>query len=223
MRIKTIGTGSSGNAYILTTSQGKHLLLDAGLPIMDIKKGLNFDLGNLEGCIVTHEHRDHLRSASKIENMGIRVFRPYELPPKFLKTHIGDFEITSFSVPHNGTENRAFYIKADEERILYATDFEYIAYDLRKQHLTVMLVECNYMDTMLGENTHIQHTVLGHASLNTCKGVVKTNATEDLKAVILIHASESGCLNKAQAVSEVQAIVPKAKVYMATKGLTVDI
>lgn len=223
MKIKTIGTGSSGNAYILTTSDGKHLLLDAGLPIQEIKIGLNFDIGNLEGCVISHMHNDHSKSASKLENMGIRVFRPYNIEQDILKTQIGSFAITSFPVPHNGTPNRAFIIKADDETVLYATDFEYIHYKMREQNFTAMLIECNYQEDMIANSDHREHLCLGHTELSTCRDFVAQNATESLKTVILIHASESGCLQKGNAVKVVQEIVPKARVFMATKGLAVEL
>ena len=223
MKIKSIGTGSSGNAYILTTSDGKHLLLDAGLPIQEIKIGLNFDIGNLEGCVISHKHNDHSKSASKLENMGIRVFRPYNIEQDILKTQIGSFAITSFPVPHNGTPNRAFIIKADGETVLYLTDAEYCEYKLKSENITAMLVECNYQADMIANSDHREHLCLGHTELSTCRDFVAQNATDALKTVILIHASESGCLNKGNAVKVVQEIVPKARVFMATKGLAVEL
>lgn len=223
MRIKTIGSGSLGNAYILTTSQGKHLLLDAGLPIQEIKVGLDFDIGNLEGCLITHCHADHSKSASKLDSMGIRVFRPYEIDKAILKTQIGSFAIMSFPVPHNGTPNRAFIIKADGETILYATDFEYIQYKLREQNFTAMLIECNYQEDMIANSSHREHLCLGHTELSTCRDFVAQNGTDALKTVLLIHASNSGSLDKENAVKVVQEVVPQATVYMARKGLTVEI
>lgn len=223
MRIKTIGSGSSGNAYILTTSQGKHLLLDAGLSIQEIKIGLNFDIGNLEGCVISHRHNDHVKSASKLKNMGIRVFRPYEIDKAILKTQIGSFGITSFPVPHNRTECRGFLIKADGQKVLYITDAELCKYIFRNERVNAILIECNYQEDMLGENDHLAHTVLGHMELFTCRDFVAQNATDALKTVLLIHASESGCLNKGNAVKVVQEVVPKAHVFMATKGLTIEL
>ena len=224
MKITTIGTGSKGNAYILTSEDGKHLLLDAGLPIMEIKKGLDFDVGNLQGCIVTHSHQDHSMSAQKLETMGIRVFRPYLMEQEILKTTMGDFRITSFPVPHNGTECRGFLIVADNKAVLYATDFEYIKYRFKSKMLDAMLIECNYQaDRMTAENEHRNHVFPGHCELSTCRDFVAENATNELKTVILCHASNSGGLDKYYAVETVQAAVPQAKVYMARKGLTVDI
>lgn len=156
--------------------------------------------------------------------MGIRVFRPYEIDKDILKTQIGGFAITSFPVTHNGTPNRAFIIKADGETILYATDFEYIKYKLREQRFTAMLVECNYQaDLITTENGHKDHVFLGHCELSTCRDFVAENVTDALKTIILIHPSQSGGLDKARAVNEIQAVAPGTKVYMAEKGLKVDI
>ena len=155
--------------------------------------------------------------------MGIRVFRPYNIEQDILKTHIGSFAITSFPVPHNGTPNRAFIIRSDGETVLYLTDAEFCQFNLRKESFTAMLVECNYQADMISENSHIAHTVLGHMELSTCRDFVAQNATDALKTVLLIHASESGCLNKGNAVKVVQEVVPKAHVFMATKGLTIEL
>lgn len=155
--------------------------------------------------------------------MGIRVFRPYEIGRPILETQIDEFHITSFDVPHNGTECRGFLIVADNKAILYATDFEYIKYRFKTKMLDAMLIECNYQDDMLDGNDHLAHTVMGHASLTTCRDFVAENATNELKTVILCHASNSGGLDKENAVRTVQAVVPQAKVYMAEKGLEVEL
>lgn len=49
-------TGSTGNAYFIKADNGEILLLDAGIKIMDIKRMINFDIENVVGCIVTHDH-----------------------------------------------------------------------------------------------------------------------------------------------------------------------
>lgn len=55
MTLKTINTGSSGNCYILTCNNEK-LILDCGLPIKVIKQGLDFDLGGIQGVLISHAH-----------------------------------------------------------------------------------------------------------------------------------------------------------------------
>lgn len=54
-RLITIGTGSSGNAYILEC-HNEILLLELGVGWSDIKKALNFDLSKVVGVCVSHSH-----------------------------------------------------------------------------------------------------------------------------------------------------------------------
>lgn len=49
-------TGSTGNSYYIKSDSGKILLLDAGISIAEIKRGINFDVGNVSGCLITHQH-----------------------------------------------------------------------------------------------------------------------------------------------------------------------
>lgn len=55
MRIKCLGSGSSGNCYLLEC-ENEVLILDCGIGIKDIKKALNFDLRRVSGVLVTHSH-----------------------------------------------------------------------------------------------------------------------------------------------------------------------
>ena len=53
--LKCVGSGSSGNCYIVTCNNEK-LILDCGLPIKVIKQGLDFDLGGIQGVLISHAH-----------------------------------------------------------------------------------------------------------------------------------------------------------------------
>ena len=53
--LKCVGSGSSGNCYILKSNNEK-LILDCGLPIKVIKQGLDFDLGGIQGVLISHAH-----------------------------------------------------------------------------------------------------------------------------------------------------------------------
>lgn len=207
MTLKTIATGSTGNCYILTSDSGKHLILDAGIPIAEIKKGLNFDVANVEGCLISHCHNDHSMSANKVRNFT-PVWQPYLSKHKRQHTHIGDFDIQCFDVPHNGTENRAFIITCDDVNILYATDFEYIPYDLSNQNINVMLIELNYQANFITEdNEHRNHVFLGHCEEETTIEIIRHNM-KYLKKVILCHMSQSGGLNRKLAMEHIREVVP---------------
>lgn len=55
LKLKTLSTGSSGNCYLLST-ENETLILDCGVPIKDIKKGLNYNIMGVSGVAVTHSH-----------------------------------------------------------------------------------------------------------------------------------------------------------------------
>lgn len=208
MTLKTIATGSTGNCYILTSDSGKHLILDAGIPISEIKKGLNFDIANVVGAIVTHCHNDHSLSVGKLRIMGIPTWCPYYSDKVRQKTHLGDFEIECFDVPHNGTPNRAFLITVDESTILYCTDFEYVPYDLSKKNINVMLIELNYQaDRIADMDVHRKHTVLGHAEAMTTLELVKHNSKK-LHTVLFCHMSKSGSLDRDKAAEMIPDYIP---------------
>ena len=56
MLLGTNGTGSTGNSYYIKADNDEILLLDAGIPIADIKRGINFEVGSVVGCLITHKH-----------------------------------------------------------------------------------------------------------------------------------------------------------------------
>lgn len=210
MTLKTLSTGSQANCYILTADNGEHLILDMGLPIADIKRGLDYDIEHVVGGICTHEHFDHSRSVNKLKKMGITVFQPYLYDAKRLHTKIGCFDIQSFDVPHS-VDCRAFIIKADGLTFMYASDFEFIGYDLSKQQINVMLIEMNYqMKIMDGleVDKHIAHTVRGHASDVTTTEFILHNQ-KYLQTVILCHPSQSGNLDKKEALAELKSKLPE--------------
>ena len=56
MKLKCISTGSSGNCYLLQADNGETFILDCGISIKGIKKGLNWDIRSVSGVIVSHAH-----------------------------------------------------------------------------------------------------------------------------------------------------------------------
>lgn len=52
-KIKTISSGSKGNAYILE-SDGEVLLIELGVSWKEIVKGLNYKIGSVVGALCSH-------------------------------------------------------------------------------------------------------------------------------------------------------------------------
>ena len=219
--LKVINSGSSGNCYILTCNNEK-LILDCGLPIKVIKQGLDFDLGGIQGVLVTHQHQDHSKSVADFEKIGISVFKPYdETKACPLKIKYGNFEIQSFKLPHNGTPNYGYYIKVDGQRILYLTDFEYCPYVFAKQKINHILIECNYQQELVDRDLpNYEHKIRGHCSLDTCKDFIKVNATDSLQTVILCHLGQE-TTEPEECVAEIQKVANKANVFVAERGVEI--
>lgn len=226
MKLKTISTGSNGNCYILTSDSGKHLMLDAGIPLAEIKQGIDFDVENISGAIITHNHLDHAASVQHLKDMGIKVFQPYlDTEHKRLKTTLGEFTIQSFPVPHS-VECRAFIIEVEGQKILYATDFEYIEYSFKNYGIDTMLIEMNYQTKFLENrelDEHMVHVVTGHASDRVTTDFILNNK-KYLRNVFLCHYSKSGNLLMDEAIETLKSKLPKyTRVEWARPGSVFDI
>lgn len=214
--IEVIGTGSTGNSYLLTVGK-EQLLLDLGVREMGIKKALGFDIRNLKGAVVSHSHLDHCKSEENVKHMGIPILAPYhgDLAAKTAK--FGGFKVQGFHLPHD-VPNYGFFIRHDDFCMVYATDFEYIAYNFSNQRLNAILIECNHIDENLDASEQkYEHVVRGHASLTVVKDFLKVNQTDALQTVILCHANALEDTDRMT--REVQEVVGDAvHVYMAEKN-----
>lgn len=141
--------------------------------------------------------------------MGIKVFAPYWAEKvKRAKTRLGEFEIESFDVYHNDVPCRAFIIKVGDETILYATDYEFVSYDLHERDITVMLVELNYTtENVSNDNDHLRHLVRGHAEARTTLEFVRHNSRK-LHTVLFCHMSKSGGLDRDKVAEMIPDYIP---------------
>ena len=225
MNLRCLGSGSSGNCYLLS-SETETLILDCGLPIREIKKGLDWDISKVVGVLCSHVHTDHSKAVKDFENMGIPVFKPFdETKACPLKIRYGSFGVQAFKVPHDGVPCYGFYITVDGHRILYATDYLHLPASFRTKRLTDMIVECNYQKEYLNkESPKYDHQIKGHCSLDTLiEKVIKENMTSDLRTVILCHLSGDSA-NPEECLSEVQNVVGEGvSVFVAHKGLETEL
>lgn len=155
--------------------------------------------------------------------MGIPVYKPYENESNNQPSvKFGKFVITTFNLPHNGTRNFGFMIRMGDKRFMYLTDFEYCPFVFSKLKPNHILVECNYMKSLVSRDlANYEHKVRGHCELEVCKKFIESNRTSGLRTVILCHLGVETC-NSAEAKSEVEKVA-KCPVYVARKGLEVEL
>ena len=196
MKFKCLGSGSSGNCYIIEKN-GRKLILDCGVMKKDILVGIDFDISTVDGCLVSHSHSDHKRSLRELRNMCINCFAPYETKhnTQILTTQLGIFKIYAFPLPHNGVTNYGFLVECEGEKLLYMTDFEYCDYYFKSENINHLIIECNYRDELIDKSLpNFEHKVLGHCEFEVCKRIILKNYTDSLRSVILAHLGE--CVGK---------------------------
>ena len=194
MEITCLGTGSSGNCYIIN-QEGITYLLDAGVDFRKIMANVN--LNDVEFAFISHEHKDHSLNLEKLENRRVKTIYG-KLINKFTKMAITsqnkvNITIYTFPIHHGECKNSALIVQTENECLLYATDFSLCEYNLKKLKFTHIMVECNFDEELMRkapqDYKHIRqfNTHMGFKGLQTF--IDKAIDTEPIQEIILIHLS----------------------------------
>ncbi len=239
MKLRVLGSSSSGNSYALISDNGEILAIEAGCKFLDFKKMIDWKIANVSGCIVSHEHGDHARYIKDFMQSGIPVYTAFETqtalevitgertiaisPNK--SCQIGSFTVVPFNVPHD-TEIECYgYLIEHEEmgKLLFLTDLEYCKYDFSGMKVEQIMVEANYsMDLVDRNEPNYEHRLRGHMSLDTALKFISTNDNPALRNVVLIHLSDKIGDPALFKQKTEETIKYGADVYVACKGLEVD-
>lgn len=209
MDIKVLASGSSGNCYRVSDGQTS-LLLECGIPIREIKKGLGFRLSEISACLISHNHMDHCKAAEEIIKAGIDVYmssgtkealglsghRTHTVKGKEQFT-IGTFVVLPFGTEHDAEEPLGYllYSTATGEKLLFATDTYYVRYKFKG--LTHIMVECNYITDILYSNIETgrvpaalkDRLLQSHFSLENVKDFLMANDLSKVQEIYLMHLS----------------------------------
>lgn len=237
MKLKVLGSGSSGNCYLL---QGKEetLILECGLSYKTILKSLDFNLNNVVGCLVSHEHKDHSKAIFNLGAAGIDVYTScgtlnaigdgLGYRAKIVKSEhafkIGNFAIVPFATEHDAAEPLGFLIyHKDLGKLLFITDSYYCKYSF--QDVDHILIECNYSNEILQQKElpkNLKNRIIkSHFELDNVKDFLKATDLKGTKEIVLIHLSD-GNSNAEQFKEEIERVTGKP-VYIADKDLEIDL
>lgn len=234
MFVRCIGTGSSGNCYALYDNDGKILLLDLGLARKQILRGIEFNVSDVVGAVVSHEHGDHAKAVKDFENMGIPLFAPYKsLEPMSFKdgsqVKVQAFDLTDkngkfMHTNNDGSECPCYGFLIEHEdmgKILYITDTELVKW--RFSGINHILISCNYQKKYISDSAKRTHVLRGHMELETVKEFIKVNKSNALRTVILCHLSGDSA-DPEECLSEVQNVAGEGvKCVCASAGETVEL
>lgn len=234
MKLKCIATGSTGNCYTLTSNSGETLILDCGIPIKGIKKGLDWNIRNVIGCIVSHAHSDHSKSVKDFEAMGIPVFAPYRsLKPMI----IGDYKLKIQAFDLTTVDGRWTHTNADGSecpcygflithpemgRMLYITDTELIKW--RFKDINHILLGVNYDKDLIDRDNagKANHVFRGHLSIDTACDFVKANYSDSLQNVIMCHLSSENA-DRDSFIEKMKKVACGANIDVAVAGKSWDL
>ncbi len=220
MRIRTLMSGSSGNAIYIETSKTK-ILIDAGQAgrrlSQALEEGCGVKAGELDAILVTHAHRDHILGAGVMS-------RRYDLPlyategtwcemesligpvaPEwryYIDTEktwqIGDIKIEPFPTSHDALEPIGVICSCGQKRVGMATDSGVFTTRMGNvlKNLDCLVLEANHDVKLLNEGPYPWPLkkriagVLGHLSNDGAGQALLKICEEKTKNVILAHLSE---------------------------------
>lgn len=242
MKLKVLGSDSGGNCYLLQTDK-ETLIIEAGVKLQEVKKELGFNLSNVIGCLVTHEHGDHAKFLLDMMINGVEVYasgntfralngdyfhhREHSVKPR-QQFSIGEFTVLPFDVEHDATEPLGYLIEhPNMGKLLFVTDTYYLKYKFKG--LNHILVECNYSEPILDENIEREfvHPIMkkrllkSHFELNGVIEMINANDMTRVKNIVLLHLS-----NQNSDADLFQETIKKASgvdTYIADKGLEIDL
>ncbi len=234
MVLKVLGSSSSGNCYILE-SDTEALIIEAGLPFMEVKKALNFNVRKIKAVIIAHIHSDHQLYWYEYARAGIPVFEPFRNDRQSLEFDNSQFRIMAFPNAskdghwfhgnNDGSECPCygFYIEhPDLGSLVYVTDTECVRW--RFSRVNHILVEANYSDDLIdNEAVNREHVLRGHMSLQTALDFISTNDNPNLRTVCLLHLSDKNSDSEQFLQKTKETVKYGADCYIANRGLEISL
>lgn len=209
--VKTIATGSKGNAYLLQSGD-RWLLLECGIPFKKLQKALEYQVSRLDGCLVSHAHLDHAKCVCTLSSYGVDVYADSDTFDLYGMSRIGDcsisvsggipFQIANhwLVLPFEGRHDipcLGYQVSDGEDTLVFSTDTGYCRYTF--PGMTILMIEANFSEKILWENCdkglldrkRANRVFANHMSIERVVEMLKANDLSKLREVRLLHLSDS--------------------------------
>jgi len=220
VRFASLGSGSEGNALLISTSSGSTqttVMLDCGFGLRETETRLQrhgLSPSSLHGIIVTHEHHDHIAGVfkfarrhrvpvwlshgtwqaakDKCDEVTLNICRDGEA------FAIGDLEILPYTVPHDAREPLQYLARDQRFTLGVLTDAGHATPHMitTLSGCDALLLECNHDVGML-EQSHYPPSLkqrvggqLGHLSNDTAAEILGAIDQSRLRKVVGAHLSQ---------------------------------
>lgn len=225
VRVQSLASGSSGNAYLLQ-SGATTVLIDCGIGLRELRRCLaswELSLAELDGVILTHEHGDHVRSLGPLLAMGLPVYATPGTADALGLTHeqfsriswlrpftLGSLDVTPIETSHDAAEPCGLMVQTRGVGIAIITDLGETTPSTAETaaEADLLVLESNHCLHMLRSGPYPAHlkrrvaSKLGHLSNDQCAELVCGVSTRDAGPghVWLAHLSATN--NSARVASE---------------------
>lgn len=219
LRFCSLYSGSTGNSFLVQSAE-TNILVDAGVSakkIVEALEGLDIDVNNISGILVTHEHSDHIKGLGTLsKKYNIPVYTNAKtwgaMPNEKEKIEesnqniieigkefcIGDLQIVPFSIPHDAACPCGYNIINNGKKISVATDIGHITPKIMSylENSAFALIESNYDPEVLRYSSYpfrLKSRIdgpYGHLSNASCGKVVSHLMDCGLHSVMLGHLSK---------------------------------
>lgn len=227
MRFQSLASSSQGNAYIVS-DDCTHILLECGVSHKKLQQLCGFQTTALDGCIVSHEHKDHCKCVEKILSSGVPVYlsqgtaQALELSEKLLdlatemdsgkQFTIGSIDVLPFSTFHDAQEPLGFVMQSrvDGDILAFATDTVNLPYNFPGVNL--LAVEANFQQDVLDRCERMpektRHRVSNtHMEIDKLCDCLRRMDLSRCREIYLLHLS-AATSHEGQFINKVRRAVP---------------
>lgn len=218
MRIVSLSSGSSGNAFYIKAGDTR-ILVDCGLTCKQLEQRLSAigeNLRNINYVLISHEHGDHIGGLEVVfKKYHIPIYANY-LSAEVIEKHsrwlegnintfdneimkLGDFVITPIPVSHDSVSCTAFKIEHKDDAVSIVTDLGYIDDGIieKIKNSKVIYIESNHDEVMLANCKYpyiIKKRIKsdrGHLSNTQAGNAIVQLYNYGVKFFVLSHISEN--------------------------------
>lgn len=218
LRFCSIASGSSGNCQYVETDK-TNIIIDGGLSGKKIQNGLlsiGADPTKLNGILVTHEHKDHIKGVGILSRrFNIPIYannNTWEAMKEYLgkldeqniriigsnnSFEIGDINIDSFSTSHDAADSLGYSLNHKNKKVSIVTDTGIITENIKSKikDSNLLMLESNHDIQMLKIGSYpyyLKKRILsqdGHLSNEDAGNLISELFLDKFQRIFLGHLS----------------------------------
>lgn len=228
MRFESLISSSKGNAYIVS-NEDTRILIECGVSYKKLLQLVGFDMSSLDGCLITHEHKDHSGCIKQLLADCVPVYltrgtaEALDLPDKLMELaneirageqfSIGSIDILPFVTFHDAAEPVGFCMQSrlDGDILVYAIDTVNLPYEF--PGVGTLAVEANFDKAILERcekmPEKVRHRVTNtHMEIDVLCGILRRMDLSRCREVYLLHLSDATS-HEGHFINKVARAVPK--------------